>query len=105
MIVHHDADKGRKEILDAVESCQWRRIADFGERSVRYREIAATTSRQDKHVNIHMTERDFMHFRKAAKREGLSYQALIGSISHEYINGRLVEKPITLTFQINSANQ
>ena len=80
-----------KEILDSVESGEWKQIPNPTQEFVRYRESAKATMRKDKRVNIRMTERDLMHFQKAALHEGLPYQTFISSILHKYINGRLVE--------------
>ena len=81
-----------QELLDSVEQGEWERVEGFEQEVARYREAARTTMRKDKRVNIRMTERDFVHFQKAALREGLPYQTLISSILHKYISGRLVEK-------------
>ena len=81
-----------QELLDSVEQGEWARVEGFEQEVARYREAARATMRKDKRVNIRMTERDFVHFQKAALREGLPYQTLISSILHKYISGRLVEK-------------
>ena len=81
-----------KDILDSVERGEWKRIPNYKNEVTRYREAARATMRKDKRVNIRMTERDLVHFQKAAVHEGLPYQTLISSILHKYINGRLVEK-------------
>ncbi len=84
--------KEEQEILDSVENGEWRRIPDFQREATRYREAARATLRKNRRVNIRMTERDLVHFQKAAVREGLPYQTMISSILHKYINGRLVEQ-------------
>lgn len=84
--------KEEKKILDSVEKGEWKSIPDFRREAVRYQEAARATMRKDKRVNIRMTERDFVHFQKAALQEGLPYQTLISSILHKFINGRFVEK-------------
>ena len=84
--------KEEQAILDSVEKGEWKRIPNYKTETARYREAARATLRKDKRVNIRMTERDLVHFQKAAMHEGLPYQTLISSILHKYINGRLVEK-------------
>jgi len=84
--------KDEKELLDSVERGEWKRIPNFKQEAARYREAARATLRKDKRVNIRMTERDLVHFQKAAVHEGLPYQTLISSVLHKYINGRLIEK-------------
>lgn len=81
-----------KDLLESVERDEWTRVPDHEKELVRYRNVARATIRKDKRVNIRMTERDLIHFQKAALQEGLPYQTLISSILHKYINGRLVEK-------------
>lgn len=80
-----------QEILDSVENGEWKQVPNAGGEAERYRESAKATLRKDKRVNIRMTERDLIHFQKAAVYEGLPYQTFISSILHKYINGRLVE--------------
>ncbi len=84
--------KKEKDVLDSVERGEWKRIPNFTQEAARYRETARATLRKDKRVNIRMTERDLLRFRKAALHDGLPYQTLISSILHKYINGRLTEK-------------
>ena len=84
--------KEEQEILESVERGEWRTIPNFKEESRRYQEAARLTMRKDKRVNIRMTERDLAHFQKGALDVGLPYQALISSVLHKYINGRLVER-------------
>lgn len=79
-------------LLDSVEKGEWKRVPNFRQEAVRYRDAARATLRKDKRVNIRMAERDLVRFQKTAVHEGLPYQTLISSILHKYINGRLVEK-------------
>lgn len=80
-----------QQLLDSVERGEWKTIPDFDQEAERYRAAARATLRKDKRVNIRMSERDLIHFRKAALREGLPYQTLISSVLHKYINGLLVD--------------
>lgn len=84
--------KEEKDILDSVERGEWKRIPNFKEEARRYQEVARATLRKDKRVNIRMTERDLVLFKKKAMDEGLPYQTLISSLLHKFINGRLVER-------------
>ena len=83
--------KEEKEVLDSVELGKWKRIPKFNNEAKRYKESARATLRKDKRVNIRMTERDLIRFKKKALEDGLPYQTMISSILHKYINGRLVE--------------
>ena len=84
--------KEEQEILKSVERGEWQSVPKVEEETERYLAAAKSTLRKDKRVNIRMTERDLVHFQKAAVQEGIPYQTLISSILHKYINGRLVEK-------------
>ena len=81
-----------QSLLDSVERGEWQRVPDFPQESARYRETARATLREDKRVNIRMSERDLVRLQKTAAQEGLPYQTLISRVLHEYINGGLVEK-------------
>jgi predicted DNA binding CopG/RHH family protein len=83
--------KEEQEILESVERGEWQSVPKVEEEAVRYQAAAKATLRKDKRVNIRMTERDLVHFQKAAMHEGLPYQTLISSVLHKYINGRLKE--------------
>lgn len=83
--------KEEKDILDSVEKGEWKQISNFAQEAARYQEATEATLRKSKRVNIRMTERDLIHFQKAALHEGLPYQTFISSILHKYIDGRLVE--------------
>jgi len=84
--------QAEQDILDSVERGEWKQIPNIKEETARYREAARATMRKVKQVNIHMTERDIAHFRKAALQAGLPYQTLITSVLRKYINGQLIEK-------------
>ena len=82
-------DKDEKELLQSVERGEWKSIGNFKREAKKVREAARATLRKDKRVNIRMTERDLLRFKKKAAEEGLPYQSLISSVLHKYINGIL----------------
>ena len=85
--------KEEKDLLDSVENGEWKQIHNFKKEAARFKQAAKNTMRKNKRVNIRMTERDLVHFQKKALEEGLTYQTLISSILHKYINGYVAEKP------------
>jgi predicted DNA binding CopG/RHH family protein len=87
--------KEEKQILDSVEKGEWKQVTDLKKNIEKYRNIAASTLRKDKRVNIRITERDLLRLQKKAIKEGLPYQTLISSILHKYINGYLTEKQVS----------
>ena len=78
--------KEEQAILESAEGGEWRSVSNFAEEKHRYEEAARGTLRKDKRVNIRMTERDLLHFKKKAAEEGIPYQTLISSILHKYIS-------------------
>jgi len=65
----------------------------FKREAKRYEQYARATFRQDKRVNIRISERDLVKIQKKALEEGLPYQTLMSSILHKFVGGWLVEKP------------
>ena len=84
--------KEEKELLNSVESGEWKTIPDFKKESKRYQDYAKATFKKDKRVNIRISERDLVKIQQRALQEGLPYQTLISSILHKFISGRLTEK-------------
>ncbi|MBN2308517.1 MAG: antitoxin [Candidatus Hydrogenedentes bacterium] len=77
-----------RAILESVERGEWRSVDNAAEERRRYAAAAQATERKDKRVNIRMTERDLIRFKKKAAEDGLPYQTLVSSVLHKYINGR-----------------
>ncbi len=83
-----------KDILEAVESGDWRSIRDKEKESERYQLYARDTFRKDRRINIRLAGRDLEAIQKRAMIEGIPYQTLIASILHKYAAGRLVDKDV-----------
>ncbi len=81
-----------KDILESVESGDWRSIRDKEKESERYQLYARDTFRKDRRINIRLAGRDLEAIQKRAMIEGIPYQTLIASILHKYAAGRLVDK-------------
>jgi hypothetical protein len=56
-----------------------------------WREVAAETRRK-RPVTVRLQERDLRRLRVIAREKGIPYQTLIGSILHQYVTGRIVER-------------
>jgi predicted DNA binding CopG/RHH family protein len=80
-----------RALLESVERGDWRTVRGLAKEKSRYEAAARATLRKDKRVNIRMTERDLVRFKKKAEEEGLPYQTLISSVLHKYISGRLAD--------------
>jgi predicted DNA binding CopG/RHH family protein len=85
-------DQEEKEIVESFERGEMQTIPDLEREIERYREIARTTFKKDKRVNIRISSKDLMAIQKRALEEGIPYQTLISSVLHKYVSGRLAEK-------------
>ncbi len=56
------------------------------------RQAARNTFNKTRRVNLRVTERDFQLAHSRAREEGIPYQALLSSVIHKYLSGRLTEK-------------
>jgi len=57
--------KEEQEILASVEAGEWRSVANV-------KALAHASQRKDKRVNIRMTERDLLRFKKKGGRRGVA---------------------------------
>ena len=53
--------------------------------------IASAKNRKEARFTARVSKRDFEEFKKISARIGIGYQTLLGSIIHQYVNGRLVD--------------
>lgn len=80
------------DILDRFERGNLR-SARAVEREVEFAlEAARNTFSKTKRVNLRVTERDFRLAKARAREEGIACQALLPSVIHKYLSGRLTEK-------------
>jgi predicted DNA binding CopG/RHH family protein len=85
-------DREEKEIVESFERGEMQTIPDLEREIERYREIARTTFKKDRRVNIRISSKALMAIQKKALEEGIPYQTLISSVLHKYVSGRLAEK-------------
>jgi predicted DNA binding CopG/RHH family protein len=57
----------------------------------KYAEIFKESSRQRKAISLRVPTQDYFAIKTKASELGLPYQALINSLIHRYVNGRLKE--------------
>ena len=82
------------ELLDSVESGEWKSVDNVKEEMLRYQEIARYTLKKDKRVNLRLTSKDLEAIKACAVEEGLPYQTLMSSVLHKFVTGRLVDKKV-----------
>lgn len=78
-------DNYEQEILDLYENGDLQKQ----KASANYQQIATTTLKKNRKINIRLTENDLTAIQRRASREGIPYQTLIGSVLHKYVNGYL----------------
>ena len=92
-------DKEEREVLQAFEREELQSISDKELELNKHREYAASTFKRDRRIDIRLSSRDLQALQKRALSEGIPYQALIVSVLHKYIDGRLIEKSPNPTLQ------
>lgn len=80
-------DKEEQEILDAIESGQWKTIRPDEAKLSHYAVIAKKTLRKDQRMNIRISKVDLMRLKLRAAEEGIPYQTLVAGILHKYVSG------------------
>jgi len=91
VIFMNKLDPEEQEILDAFESGQLTRSANWQEELEQHQKIASATFAQNSTISISVSEKDLRLLRKRALAEGLPYPSFISSILHKFIEGKLVE--------------
>ncbi len=81
-----------KEILEAFESGQLKRVKGAGEKIAEHQKVAEATFKKDARINIRLSSRDLRALQARALREGIPYQTLISSVLHKFVDGQLVDK-------------
>ena len=87
-------EKSERELLESVESGEWRTVPGKDSELDRYREYARATFRKDRRVNIRISSKDLDALQKRALREGIPYQTLIASILHKFVSGAFKEQGV-----------
>ena len=85
-------DMEERELLDSVESGEWKSVNKLPAAKREARIIARNTLRKDARMNIRISSRDLAALRAKALAEGLPYQALVTSILHKYLSGALADR-------------
>ena len=84
-------DASEKDILESVESGEWKSVGGAKRERTRYARSAKATFRKGRRLNIRLSSKDLEAIQKRALAEGLPYQTLIASLLHKYASGRLKE--------------
>ena len=84
-------EKEEKQLLDSLESGQWKSVPRLQSEIRKHGQYAKNTMRKDKRVNIRISSRDLEQLQTMAMEDGIPYQTLMSSILHRFLAGRLVE--------------
>ena len=84
-------DQEERDLLESVESGEWKSVSGKGAELARYKDYAQATFRKDQRINIRISGKDLDALKKRALLEGIPYQTLIASILHKYLSGILRE--------------
>ncbi len=80
-------------LLDSYERDEWQSVDKFPERLRQYQSYAIAALEAMGLVSIVLPQEDVQAIRDKAAAAGMSYQTLIASVVHQYVAGKLVEKP------------
>jgi predicted DNA binding CopG/RHH family protein len=82
-------DEEEKDLIESVERGEWKRVDNFQEENKKAASAAKSTLSGSERMDICLPKRDANRLKMKALKEGISYQALISSIIHRYLDGQL----------------
>ncbi len=83
----YELDSEEKDIMDSINNGNWQKSFDENDDISKHIVYAKNYLKKDKRINILISSKDLELIQRKAVAEGLSYQTLISSILHKYING------------------
>ena len=84
-------DDDEREIIGSLEADEWISVADADINKAEATEIARSTMRKDRRMNVRISERDMRNLKIRAAEEGIPYQTLVTMVLHKYVTGQLTE--------------
>jgi predicted DNA binding CopG/RHH family protein len=85
-------DIEEKDLLDSYENDEWQSVDMTSEKIQQYQSYAINALEADGIVSLVFAKDDLKAIQQKAMEAGISYQAIITNIVHEFISGNLVEK-------------
>jgi predicted DNA binding CopG/RHH family protein len=82
-------DEQEHDIRDALEKDELVPVPDEEAAKEMLIRVARATIAKNRHISIRLSEKDLMRLRAKALELGLPYQTLIGSILHQYAEGKV----------------
>jgi len=87
-------DSEEQELIESLESDNWKSTKDVENWKNLLSKTAANTLTKDQRMNIRITRNDLDGIKLKAVEEGIPYQTLVASIIHKYVTGKLCERSI-----------
>ena len=81
-------DNEERDIVDSYEQDEWVSVLTE-EKKQHYREVAKSSMRKNRRINIRLTEKDYHDIQVKALQDGLPYQTLIAMLIRKYNQGKL----------------
>jgi predicted DNA binding CopG/RHH family protein len=82
-----------KKMESEIENGDWTSVADSEISRLRSEMVdAASNQSKEARVNLRLNPEDVEKIRVKAKREGIPYQTLIGSVLHKYATDQLLDE-------------
>jgi predicted DNA binding CopG/RHH family protein len=85
-------DAEEQTLVDSYERGAWQSIGDLQEKRQHYQAYASAALEAIGLVSIVLPQEDLKAIRQRAAEAGVSHQALIADVVHEFVTGHLVEK-------------
>jgi len=89
MILLDDSEE-EKEILEAYEKGELIPVENQEEMRIKLKYAAKATVGKTKHLSIRVSEKDLRKIKAKATESGMPYQTLIGSLLHQYADGKII---------------
>jgi predicted DNA binding CopG/RHH family protein len=85
-------DNEEKEIFESLENGDWKPVKNLENEKEKAVKAARNTLKEDKRINLRLSQKDYHQIQVKAIEEGIPYQTLISSLVHKYLNGSLTVK-------------
>ncbi len=82
-------DEQERDLRDAVDKGALASVREQKELKEMLVRAARATVAKNRHISIRLSEKDLMLIRAKALELGMPYQTLIGSILHQYAEGKV----------------
>jgi len=84
-----------QDILNSYEQGEWQSVKTLHEDLRQYQAYATATLAQSGQVSIALPDEDLKAIQRKALESGVPYQKLIVDVVHQFVTGRLIERPRT----------